>query len=136
MLTYASRFLSGDLEPFWPHVALLLVAVLSSIAVGVGIILERPKFSPAVHRVAFWLVVVGIGFEAVCTIFLFVFDEGISNKQQAEIKSLVKENEILRIHMRGGHLIGVYHCYIVAGPVLLLQSPLNRPREVAIQIFC
>ncbi|HZR74543.1 hypothetical protein [Bradyrhizobium sp.] len=36
---------------------------------------------------AFWLVVVGIGFEAVCTIFLFVFDEGISNAQQRKIEA-------------------------------------------------
>jgi hypothetical protein len=69
-------------------VVLLSISVLSSIAVGVGIILERPKYSPAVHKVAFWLVVVGIGFEAVCTIFLFVFDEGISNAQQDKIITL------------------------------------------------
>jgi len=88
MLTYVSRFLSGDLEPFWPHVTLLSLAVLASIAVGGGIIFERPKYPPSVHRVAFWLVVGGIAVEAVCTIFLFVFDEGISNSQQAKIIAL------------------------------------------------
>jgi hypothetical protein len=88
MLTYVSRFLSGDFEPFWPHVALLSLAVLSSIAVGGGIIFERPKYPPSVHRVAFWLVVGGIAVEAVCTIFLFVFDEGISGAQQSKIIEL------------------------------------------------
>jgi hypothetical protein len=87
MLTYVSRFLSGDLEPFWPHVVLLSVAVLASIAVGGGIIFERPKYPPSVHRVAFWLVVGGIAIEAVCTIFLFVFDEGISGAQQSRIEA-------------------------------------------------
>jgi hypothetical protein len=88
MLTYVSRFLSGDLEPFWPHVTLLSLAVLSSIAVGGGIIFERPKYPPSIHRVAFWLVVGGIAVEAVCTIFLFVFDEGISDAQQSKIIAL------------------------------------------------
>jgi len=59
--------------------------VVASIAVGVGIIFERPKYSAAVHRVAFWLVVTGIVVEAICTIFLFVFDEGISSAQQSKI---------------------------------------------------
>ena len=91
MLTYVSRFLSGELEPFWPHVTLLSLAVLASIAVGGGIIFERPKYPPSVHRVAFWLVVGGIAVEAVCTIFLFVFDEGISNAQQSTILAQNKE---------------------------------------------
>lgn len=95
MLTYMSRFLSGDLEPFWPHVTLLSLAVLASIAVGGGIIFERPKYPPSVHRVAFWLVVGGIAIEAVCTIFLFVFDEGISNAQQSKIVAL--DRQLLQI---------------------------------------
>lgn len=88
MFTSASKFFSGELDPFWPHVVLLSVAVLASIAVGAGIIFERPKYSAAVHRIAFWLVVSGIAIEAVCTIFLFVFDEGISQAQQNKIISL------------------------------------------------
>jgi hypothetical protein len=88
MLTYVTRFVSGDLEPFWPHVSLLSLSVLASIAVGAGIIFERPKYSPVIHRVAFWLVVGGVVIEAVCTIFLFVFDEGISEAQQSKIIAL------------------------------------------------
>jgi hypothetical protein len=85
MLTYVSRFISGGLEPFWPHVFLLSSSVLASIAVGAGIIFERPKYSPSVHRIAFWLIVGGIVVEATCTIFLFVFDEGTSDAQQSKI---------------------------------------------------
>jgi hypothetical protein len=85
MLTYVSRFWSGGFEPFWPHVALLTLSVLASFSVGGGIIFERPKYSAVIHRVAFWLVVVGIAIEAVCTIFLFVFDEGISTDQKSRI---------------------------------------------------
>jgi hypothetical protein len=88
MLAYVSAFISGGLEPFWPHVFLLSVSVLASVAVGGGIILERPKYSAAVHRVAFWLIVGGVIFEAICTIFLFVFDEGISASQQSKIIAL------------------------------------------------
>jgi hypothetical protein len=88
MLRYVSGFFSGGLDPFWPHVVLLSASVLASIAVGVGIIFERPKYSPAVHRVAFWLIVIGIAVEAVCTIFLFAFDEGISRSQNDKIITL------------------------------------------------
>jgi hypothetical protein len=88
MLTYVSRFWSGGFEPFWPHVALLSLTVLASLAVGAGIIFERPTYSAAFHRVAFWLVVGGVIVEAVCTIFLFVFDEGISTSQQSRIIAL------------------------------------------------
>jgi hypothetical protein len=87
-LTYVSILLSGEVSPFWRHVCLLSFSVAASVAVGAGIIFERPKYSPSVHRVAFWLVVVGIAVEAVCTIFLFVFDEGISHAQQSKIISL------------------------------------------------
>jgi len=85
MLNYINDFLSGGVEPFWPHVALLSFSVAASVAVGAGIIFEGPKFSASIHRIAFWLVVVGIAVEALCTIFLFVFDEGISNAQQSKI---------------------------------------------------
>ncbi len=88
MLTYISGFLSGGVEPFWPHVWLLSISVLASFAVGAGIILEGPKYSSSVHRIAFWLVVVGIAIEALCTIFLFAFDEGISSAQQSKIIKL------------------------------------------------
>ncbi len=88
MLTYISGFLSGMVDPLWPHVCLLSFSVAASVAVGAGIIFERPKYSESIHRVAFWLVVVGIVVEAVCTIFLFVFDEGISSAQQSKIIAL------------------------------------------------
>jgi hypothetical protein len=87
-VAYVSAFISGTLDPFWPHVGLLSVSVTASIAVGAGIIFEGQKYSAAIHRVAFWLVVVGIVFEAVCTIFLFVFDEGISSAQKLKIATL------------------------------------------------
>ncbi|MFZ1964848.1 MAG: hypothetical protein WAU78_15520 [Roseiarcus sp.] len=92
-LTYVSAFISGTMDPLWPHVGLLSVSVAASVAVGAGIIFEGQKYSPYVHRVAFWLVVVGIVFEAVCTIFLFVFDEGISSAQQSRIEK--QQSEIL-----------------------------------------
>jgi hypothetical protein len=85
MLTYASGFISGDLNPFWPHFILLSLSVLASIVVAFGIIFESPKFEEATHRIAMWLVIVGVAIEAVCTICLFVFDEGISRRQNGEI---------------------------------------------------
>jgi hypothetical protein len=87
MLMYLSAVLSGEAAPFWPHVGLLLVSILAAFTVGFGIILESPKYSAAVHRVATWLVLGGIAVESLCTVFLFVFDESISAKQQSTIES-------------------------------------------------
>ncbi len=95
MLTYIGRFWSGGFEPFWPHVVLLTLSIVASFAVGIGIIFERPKYSPAVHRVAFWLIVGGITIEAVCTIFLFVFDEGISGSLQKSNNFLLAQQQEL-----------------------------------------
>ena len=88
MLTYLSSFFSGDADPTWPHVILLSVTVLASFAVAAGIIFESPKYSESIHRAATRLVIGGVAVEAVCTIFLFVFDEGISNAQQSKIIAL------------------------------------------------
>lgn len=87
---YFRKFDSGELAPGWPHFWLLSISVLASFAVGAGIIFERPKYPPSVHRIAFWLVIGGIAIEALCTIFLFVFDEGISSAQKETIISLEK----------------------------------------------
>jgi hypothetical protein len=87
MLTYFNTVLSGEAEPFWPHVILLSVSIFAAFTVGFGIILESPKYSSAVHRIATWLVLGGIAVESLCTVFLFVFDESISSKQQSTIES-------------------------------------------------
>src|SRR5277367_5267498 len=78
-----STFFSGSLDPFWPHVILLSVAILASFAVAIGIVMESPKWS-----VANALVVGGVALEAICTLLLFGFDEGISNAQQSKIIAL------------------------------------------------
>ncbi|MGC1348272.1 MAG: hypothetical protein WA858_00650 [Xanthobacteraceae bacterium] len=77
-----SDFFSGSLEPFWPHVVLLMAAVAASFAVAAGIVLENPKWS-----LANVLVVGGVAIEAACTLLLFGFDEGISAKQQSKIEA-------------------------------------------------
>lgn len=85
---YVSALLSGTVDPFWPHAVFISASVIASIAVGAGILLERPQYSPLVHRTAMWLVVSGVVIESICTVCLFVFDEGISGVQQAKIIAL------------------------------------------------
>jgi hypothetical protein len=91
MLTYLSNFFSGEVDPTWPHAVLLSITVLASFAVAAGIVFESPKYSESIHRIATMLVIVGVAVEAVCTIVLFVFDEGISSAQQSKIISLEKQ---------------------------------------------
>jgi hypothetical protein len=78
-----SAFFSGSLEPFWPHALLLTFAILASFAVATGIVLESPHWS-----IANALVIGGVAIEAVCTLLLFGFDEGISDAQQSKIIAL------------------------------------------------
>jgi hypothetical protein len=87
MPTYITAFISGGMDPFWPHFILLSVSVLSSFAVAAGIILESPKYPESLHGIANKLVIGGVAIEALCTIGLFVFDEGISNAQQSAIQT-------------------------------------------------
>jgi hypothetical protein len=145
MLTYASRFLSGDFEPFWPHVVLLTLSVLASIAVGAGIIFERPKYSAPVHRVAFWLVVAGVAVEAVCTIFLFVFDEGISGKQRADLgaqQSIIRTqndkiialDEALMPRLLEQNLTAERLSKFKGLPFVIISTPESEPKNTAGEI--
>ena len=88
MPTYLSAVFDGTAEPFWLHFILILVSVAASFGVAGGIILESPKYSSAIHRVATWLVIGGVAIEALCMVSLFVFDEAISSAQQLKIISL------------------------------------------------
>jgi hypothetical protein len=76
----------ASLEPYSTHVFLLLIAGLASLAVAVGIVMESPKWS-----MANVLVVGGVAIEAICTFLLFLFDEGISSKQQSIIDGQQKK---------------------------------------------
>jgi hypothetical protein len=95
MWMYVSALLSGTAEPFWPHFVLISGSVLAGIAVGAGIIFESSEYSASVHRVAKWLVIVGVVVESLCTVCLFVFDEAISSTQQATIRD--QQAEIIRL---------------------------------------
>jgi hypothetical protein len=76
-------FFSGEMSPGWPHFWLLTVSVLGSAAVAWGIIREAEK----VWSLTTLLVVGGVAVEAICTLLLFDFDEGISSKQQKTIEA-------------------------------------------------
>ena len=89
MYEYLSAVWAGTENPLWPHLVLVPGSVLAGIAVGAGIVLERPKFSEAIQRVAFWLVVLGIAIESICTVSLFLVDERISAAQESKIISLL-----------------------------------------------
>jgi hypothetical protein len=76
-------FFSGEMSPGWPHFWLLTVSVLGSVAVAWGIIREAEK----AWSLTTLLVVGGVAVEAICTLLLFGFDEGISSKQQKTIEA-------------------------------------------------
>jgi hypothetical protein len=76
-------FLSRN--PSFMHGSLLFVGIVASVCVAIGIVLESPKWS-----LANVLVIGGVAIEAVCTLLLFGFDEGISSAQQLKIIALEK----------------------------------------------
>jgi hypothetical protein len=85
-----SEFFSGSLDPRWPHAILLSVAIIASFAVAVGIVMESPHWS-----IANALVIGGVVLEAICTLLIFGFDEGISSRQQSFIE--VQNSQILAV---------------------------------------
>jgi hypothetical protein len=94
MYSYMSHFFSGTLDPDWPHAILIGGAIVGSIIVAFGIVLEAEKlFSlPTV------LVVGGVSIEAIFTLLLFGFDEGISSNQQSTIQA--QNSEIIALEKR------------------------------------
>jgi len=76
-------FFSGEVAPGWPHFWLLTITVIGSAAVAWGIIREAER----VWSLTTLLVVGGVSVEAICTLLLFGFDEGISGKQQSTINT-------------------------------------------------
>jgi hypothetical protein len=91
MLTYFSVVWAGEADPLWPHVVLLSVSIFAAFTVGPGILLESPKYSAAIHKLATWMVLGGIAVESLCTVLLFVFDERISARQDSIISGQNKE---------------------------------------------
>lgn len=85
-------FFSGGISPYWPHAVLIGVSLLGSVAVTWGLIREEKLWS-----VTALLIVGGVIIEALCTLLLFGFDEGISDAQQSELtkadRALVAEIE-------------------------------------------
>jgi hypothetical protein len=87
-VAYFNMVWAGTENPLWPHLALIPTSILAGIAVGAGIVLERPKYPEAVQRLGFWLVVVAVAVESVVTVCIFAVDERISNAQQSKIIEL------------------------------------------------
>ncbi len=80
--------LSGDLDPSRTHFWLLLGAIACEFAVAAGIILESPKEKDCRERIGMLLVLGGVTVSVIFTVALFLFDEGISGKQQTKIIAL------------------------------------------------
>jgi hypothetical protein len=95
---YLSAVWAGSENPVWPHLVLVPLSAIAGIAVGAGIIFERSKYSEKVQLIAFWLVVLGVAIESVCTIGLFVVDERISGAQQSKIGA--QNREIIELEKR------------------------------------
>jgi hypothetical protein len=94
--TFVSEFTDGvSFDAVKTHEVLIAVCVLGSVAVGIGILLESWPPKLLKDNIAIVLVIGGVVVEALFTIFLFVFDEGISRSQQSKIASLVKVNVAL-----------------------------------------
>lgn len=81
MYSYTSQFFGGELDPTWPHIILIVGCIVGGALVGLGVILEAPK----ILSIPVAAVFVGVVIEAVCTLLLFGFDEGISTKQQSQL---------------------------------------------------
>ncbi len=77
-------FFSGGVDPYWPHFALIGVSLLGSAAVTWGLVRDAENFWSLTNL----LIIGGVVLEAICTILLFGFDEGISNSQQSKIIAL------------------------------------------------
>jgi hypothetical protein len=86
--TYLSAIWAGSENSLWLHLVLVPLSVVAGIAVGAGILLERPRFAETTRQFALWSLMVGVPLESLCTILLLVVDERISAAQQSKIITL------------------------------------------------
>jgi hypothetical protein len=96
--SYFSAFQHGDLEPTFTHMWLLAGAIIGSLIVAGGIALESHWPITRMKRreiVGLTFVFFGVGLEALFTLALFIFDEGISGAQQSTIAS--QQSEIISL---------------------------------------
>ena len=139
-VTYFSTVWAGEADPLWPHVVLLTVSIFAAFGVGAGILLESPKYSAAVHKVATWLVLGGIAVESLCTVLLFVFDERISSNQQSTIEE--QQSKIIalesafapRVLEQGGDTARALAKFSSEFEYLVISAPGLEAEETAGQI--
>lgn len=79
-------FFSGGIAPYWPHFILIGASLVGSAAVTWGLVRESEEFWTLPNL----LIIGGVVIEALCTILLLGFDEGISNAQQSTIIELMR----------------------------------------------
>lgn len=94
MYSHMSEFFSGTLDPRLPHAVLISASIVASLAVWLGIVLEAERF----WSIPTMCVTFGVAIEAVCTILLFGFDEGISSAQRSTIST--QRGEIITLERR------------------------------------
>jgi hypothetical protein len=101
MSAYFNAFLNGDLEPKSTHFWLLAGAVVGSLVVAAGIALEAnwPISRMKLRELAgITFVFFGVAVEALFTIALFMFDEGLSSGQQKTIST--QQSKIIELETR------------------------------------
>jgi hypothetical protein len=94
MNSFFSEFASGSLHsPFW-HPFLLFTALFGDVLVAAGVIIESWPPKDIKAKVGLGFVFFGVIISAGFTLFLFVFDEGISGAQQEKIFALEQPRNI------------------------------------------
>ena len=78
-------FASGRLHESSTHWALIGVIAAAEVSLGIGIWIESPKSKSLREWLGVGLVLVGCVVSALFTVFLLIFDEGISRGQRATI---------------------------------------------------
>jgi hypothetical protein len=99
---YFKAFIDGELDSFATHAVLIGVIALAEISLGIGIWLESPKEKGLREWLGLYTVLGGCVVSVIATVFLLIFDEGISrtqkariDEQQSTIISLQKSNAFL-----------------------------------------
>jgi hypothetical protein len=121
-------FFSGGIDPYWPHCILIGVTLLGSAAVTWGLIRESERFWTLTNL----LIVGGVIIEAICTILLFGFDEGISNAQQSKIIGL--ETRIAPRVLTEDQYAAIQALRGKVDTVFVLSSPDSEPATFSAQL--
>ncbi len=130
--SFIADFSSGRLDELSTHWVLIGIIAGAEVSLGVGIWIESPKNKSFLQWLGVALVLAGCIVSALFTVFLLIFDEGISRDQRAKI--IVLETQIAPEPSQQNSMMRLENLRGKLSAVSVLASPDVEPTLFSAQL--